>query len=154
VFCLIALLTNSNSNPNPNPTPPPFSDLDICHVPVISPYSLREEKHHIGTMALQTAYKRFLASPNASFLAPNVSLHYITTLVTFNGSADIINHLNGQNYELQKKEEKFLDVVESTSAIAVEIHTCIEFLAGGGAYLPSLDDNFLADRTVTLPIVC
>jgi hypothetical protein len=105
-------------------------------------------------MALQNAYKQFLASPNASFLAPNASLHYITTLITLNGSAEITKHLNGQTNKLKKKEEKFLDVVEASNAIAVEVHTTIEFLAGGGAYLPGLDDNFLADRTVTFPIVC
>jgi hypothetical protein len=104
-------------------------------------------------MALQNAYKQFLAAPNPSCLTPDASLHYITTLITRNGSPEIIKHLNGQSHELKKKEEKFLDVVEASNALAVEVHTTIEFLAGGGAYLPSLDDNFLADRTVTLPIV-
>lgn len=104
-------------------------------------------------MALQAAYKQFLATPNPSFLAADASLHYITTLVTLHGPSEIIKHLNTQDNELKKKEEKFLDIVEGQNAIAVEVHTTIEFLTGGGAYLPSLDDNFLADRTVTLPIV-
>jgi len=104
-------------------------------------------------MALQAAYKQFLAAPNPSFLADNASLHYITTLVTVNGSSQIIKHLNGQSHDLSKKEEKFLDVVEGQNALATEVHTTMEFLTGGGAYLPSLDDNFLADRTVTFPIV-
>jgi hypothetical protein len=105
-------------------------------------------------MALQTAYKQFLAAPNPTFLAQDASLHYITTLVTLNGSSEIIKHLKSQDHELKKKEEKFLDVVEGPNALAVEVHTTIEFLSGGGAYLPSLDDNFLADRIVTFPIVC
>ena len=104
-------------------------------------------------MSLQAAYKQFLAAPNASFLAPDASLHYITTLVTKNSSAEIIKHLNGQSNTLKKKEEKILDAVEGANALSVEVHTTIEFLAGGGAYLPNLDDNFLADHTVTLPIV-
>jgi hypothetical protein len=104
-------------------------------------------------MALQAAYKQFLAAPNPSFLAENASLHYITTLTTLNGAFAIIKHLKGQDYELQKKEEKFLDVVEGPNSLAVEAHTTIEFLTGGGSYLPSLDDNFLADRTVTFPVV-
>jgi hypothetical protein len=104
-------------------------------------------------MALQAAYKQFLAAPNPSLLASNASLHYITTLVTFNGSSEIIKHLNGQSHELKKKEEKFLDVVEGSNALAVEVHTTIEFVTGGGSYLPGLDDNFLADRTVNFPIV-
>jgi len=105
-------------------------------------------------MALQAAYQQFLAAPNPALLASNASLHYITTLVTLNGSSEIIKHLNGQNHELNKAEEKVLDVVEGANALAVEVHTTIEFLSGGGAYLPGLDDNFLADRTVTFPIVC
>jgi len=104
-------------------------------------------------MALQTAYQRFLAAPNTSFLAANASLHYITTLTTFNGSSEIIKHLNGQTHDLKKKEERFLDVIEGSNALAVEVYTTIEFVNGGGSFLPGLDDNFLADRTVTLPIV-
>ena len=104
-------------------------------------------------MTLQTAYKQFLAAPNPTFLAENASLHYITTLVTLNSSSEIIKHLKVQDHDLKKKEEKFLDVVEGPNSLAVETHTTIEFLSGGGPYLPSLDDNFLADRTVTFPIV-
>ncbi|TVY20655.1 hypothetical protein LARI1_G003317 [Lachnellula arida] len=104
-------------------------------------------------MALQAAYKQFLTAPNSSFLASDASLHYITTLTTLNGSAEIIKYLNGQNHELKKKEEKFLDVVEGPDSLAVEVHTTLEFQTGGGAYLPSLDDNFLADRIVTFPII-
>ncbi|KAI9048179.1 hypothetical protein LZ554_007974 [Drepanopeziza brunnea f. sp. 'monogermtubi'] len=104
-------------------------------------------------MALQTAYQQFLAAPNQSALASNASFHYITTLVTLNGPAAIIKHLAVQNDDLKKKEEKFLHVVESTEALAAEVSTTIEFVAGGGSYLPGLDDNFLADRVVTLPIL-
>ena len=104
-------------------------------------------------MALQAAYKQFLAAPNPSLLADNASLHYITTLITLNGPSEVIKHLTSQGRELKKKEEKFLDVVEGRDALAVEVHTTIEFHTGGGAYLPKLDDNFLADHTVTFPIV-
>lgn len=104
-------------------------------------------------MALQTRYKQFLDAPKESALASNASLHYITTLVTLNGSAAIIKHLDSQSQDLKKKEEKFLDVVESADALAAALHTSIEFVTGGGSYLPGLDDNFLADRVVTLPIV-
>jgi hypothetical protein len=104
-------------------------------------------------MALQTAYKQFLAAPNSSFLANDASIHYITTLVTINGSSEVIKHFTSQSYELKKNEQTFLDVVEGTNALAVEVHTTLEFLSGGGSYLPGLDDNFLADRIVTFPIV-
>lgn len=104
-------------------------------------------------MTLQSAFKQFLAAPNPSFLADNASIHYITTLVSFNGSSEIIKHLNALTRQLKKKEENFLDVVEGENALALEVETTIEFLTGGGPYLPGLDDNFLADRTVTFPIV-
>jgi hypothetical protein len=104
-------------------------------------------------MALQSTFKQFLAAPNPTFLADNASIHYITTLVTFNSSSEIIKHLSSLTRQLKKKEENFLDVIESENALAVEVETTIEFLTGGGPYLPGLDDNFLADRTVTFPIV-
>ena len=105
-------------------------------------------------MALQNTYKQFLAAPNPGLLASNASLNYITTLTTLNGPNDIIKHLNTQSHQLTKKEEKFLDVVEGPNALAIEVQTTIEFKTSGGALLPALDDNFLADRIVTLPIVC
>ncbi|KAG4428992.1 hypothetical protein IFR05_015531 [Cadophora sp. M221] len=104
-------------------------------------------------MALQAAYQQFLAAPKESALASNASLHYITTLVTLNGSAAIIKHLGIQSHDLKKKEEKLLDAVEAADALAVEVHTTVEFVTGGGSYLPGLDDNFLADRVVTFPII-
>lgn len=104
-------------------------------------------------MSLQSAYKQFLAAPNSSLLATDASLHFITTLISVNGSSNIVKHLNGQQHQLQKKEETFLNIVEGTSSIAAEIHTTVEFKTSGGSYLPGLDDNFLADRTVTFPIV-
>lgn len=104
-------------------------------------------------MTLQAAYRQFLAAPNAGLLADNASLNYITTLVTLNGPSEVIKHLNQQSYQIKKKEEKFLDVVEGQTSIAAEIETTMEFVTSGGSYLPGLDDNFLADRTVTFPVV-
>ncbi|KAH8593583.1 hypothetical protein B0O99DRAFT_662498 [Bisporella sp. PMI_857] len=104
-------------------------------------------------MALQATYKQFLAAPNSSLLASDASLHYITTLTSLNGSPEIIKHLKSQDLDLKKKEEKILDVVEGPNSIAAEIHTTIEFVNGGGAYLPKLDDNFLADRVVNFPVI-
>lgn len=105
-------------------------------------------------MALQAAYQQYLATPNSSFLAENASLHYITTLTTFHGPAEIIKHLNTQTKKLKKKSEKIIDVVDGTSSLAVETELTVEFLNGGGAFLPGIDDNFLADREVTFLVVC
>jgi len=104
-------------------------------------------------MALQAAYEQFLAAPNPAFLANDASLHYVTTLISINGSAQIIKHLKGQTGDLKKNEEKVLAAVEGPDSIALEVHTTIEFLMGGGSYLPKLDDNFVTDHTVTLPVV-
>ncbi len=46
-----------------------------------------------------------------------------------------------------------MDAIESDNALCLEVDTTLEFLTGGGAYLPGLEENFLADRIVTLPIV-
>lgn len=105
-------------------------------------------------MALQTAYKQFLAAPNPTSLASNASLHYVTTLTSLHGSTEILKHFSNQTHRLKKKAENVLSAVEGDNALAVEVETTIEFVNGGGAYLPSLDDNFLSDRVVTLPIVC
>lgn len=105
-------------------------------------------------MTLQAAYTQFLAAPNPAFLATEATLHYITTLTTVSGTSEIIKHLSTQSHQLKKKEEKVLDAVEAPNALAVEVETTIEFLTSGGAYLPGLDDNFLADRVVTFPVVC
>ena len=104
-------------------------------------------------MALQAAYKQFLAAPNSSFLAEDASLHYITSTTSYNGATDIIKHLATLRNQVKKKKEDLLNVVESSTAIAAETETSFEFITGGGPFLPALDDNFLADRTVSLLIV-
>jgi hypothetical protein len=104
-------------------------------------------------MSLQSTYEKFLATSDPSLLTEDAALHYITTLTSLHGAAEIGKYLKNQGRDLKKKEEKILDVVEAANALAIEVHTTLEFLTGGGAYLPSLDDNFLADRVVTFPIV-
>jgi len=104
-------------------------------------------------MALQAAYKQFLVDPNTAALAANASLHYITSTTSKHGATEIIKHFATLRNQASKKKEEFLNVVEGGNAIACEVDTAIEFLTSGGPYLPALDDNFLADRTVYLPIV-
>ncbi len=103
--------------------------------------------------SLKAIYQRFLANPDASAFAPDGSLNYITTLTTLHKTDAIAKHLNAHKRVLTKKLENVLSVVESENALCLEIETTIEFITGGGTYLPGLDDNFLADQTVTLPIV-
>jgi len=104
-------------------------------------------------MSLEKNYQNFLNGPTASALAEDGSITYIPTLTNITTSAAIIKHLNAQEKQLNKKSQKVLSAIESSNGLCVEIETTIEFTNGGGVYLPGLDDNFLADRTVTFPMV-
>ncbi len=104
-------------------------------------------------MALAAVYQQFLAAPNPSHLAENATLSYITTTTIFRGSSDILQHLSTLRKQINKKKENVLSVVHGQNAIALEIETSLEFVTSGASYLPALDDNFLADRTVYFPIV-
>ncbi len=103
-------------------------------------------------MALQAVYKRFLAAPTSSALADNASLHYVTTTSSFTGATDIIKHFSTVRNKIKKKKEDALFAIENQNVLVFEAETTLEFLTSGGPYLPGLDDNFLADRTVYLPI--
>lgn len=105
-------------------------------------------------MSLKTIYQRFLANPDASVFAPDGSLSYITTLTTLHKPDIIAKHFTAHQRVLRKKNEKVLSAIEGDDALCLETETTIEFIQGGGAYLPGLDDNFLVDRVVTIPIVC
>ncbi|KAF1951862.1 hypothetical protein CC80DRAFT_453288 [Byssothecium circinans] len=98
-------------------------------------------------------YKAFLAAPSPTALADNACLHYIPTLTSINEPAAIMKHFTAQERLLKKKEQKIIAVVDGGNALAVDVETTIEFVNGGGAYLPGLDDNFLADRTATFPVL-
>ena len=104
-------------------------------------------------MSLTSAYEAFLGFPSATHLSEDASLNYITTLTTVNGSAAIAKHLSQQQKIVRKKHEKLLGTVEANTALCVDVETTLEFITGGGAYLPGLDDNFLADHVVTFPMV-
>lgn len=104
--------------------------------------------------SFKAAYQSYLANPTASTLNENASLNYITTLTTINTAAAIVKHTTAHGKVLKKKEEKILSCIESDDALCLDIETTLEFVSGGGAYLPGLDDNFVADRVVTFPMVC
>ncbi|KAL2124551.1 hypothetical protein VTJ04DRAFT_916 [Mycothermus thermophilus] len=103
-------------------------------------------------MALQAAYKQFLASPNTSALADDASLHYVTTTTSVAGATDIIKHLATVRNRIKKLKEEPLFTIENQHALVVEFDTNLEFVSSGGPYLPGLDDNFLADRKVFLAV--
>lgn len=105
-------------------------------------------------MSLLAAYEQFLNSPNPSHLSADASLFYITTTTTFKGNAEIIKHLETSRKQFKKHKEPVLSSVESAAGgLALETATAIEFLTSGGPYLPTLDNNFVADHKVHLPTV-
>ncbi|KAI9722612.1 MAG: hypothetical protein M1812_001543 [Candelaria pacifica] len=103
-------------------------------------------------MSLKALYQQFLARPTSAPLTEGASLNYITTLTTISEPDLILKHIAREEKQLKKKEEKILDAIEAQDAVFLEVETTIEFLTSGGAYLPGLDDNFLADSIVTFPI--
>lgn len=104
-------------------------------------------------MGLLTVYERFLQAPNPLNLAENSTLQYVTTLTSFVKQGSIIKHLDEQHRNLvRKKSEKVISAVEGRTSVAVVVETTLEFISGGGAYLPGLD-TFILDRTATLPVV-
>lgn len=102
---------------------------------------------------MSATYKRFLASPSASLLAGNATLHYLTTTTSFTGIEAILKHLEASRKQVTKKKEEPLTLIESDNAIFLEVDTALEFQTSGGTYVPGIDDNFLSDRVVYLPIV-
>ncbi|KAK1752394.1 hypothetical protein QBC47DRAFT_56632 [Echria macrotheca] len=104
-------------------------------------------------MALQAAYKQFLAAPSSSALAKDASLHYITSTTSYTGPTDIIKHLGALRAQIKNKKETVLSAVGGQNAVAAEIETSLEFVSSGGPYVPGLDDNFLTDRSVSFLVI-
>jgi hypothetical protein len=104
-------------------------------------------------MSLKSIYQRFLEVPNPISLSENASLHYITTVTTFNGPNAIIRHLEDQNKKVVTiQSAKVISAVEGQTSIALEVETTLEFISGGGSYLPGLEE-FVVDKIATFPTV-
>lgn len=104
-------------------------------------------------MALQTAYEKFLASPNGSSFTEKASFSYVPTLTTLKEPDAILKHIEQQNKSVVKtKTQKVISAIEGHNALALDVDTTLEFISGGGAYLPGLD-NFVVDKIATFPVV-
>ena len=103
--------------------------------------------------SLAAVYQNFLSNPTGAALNDEASLNYIPTLATINSSAAVVKHFANLQRVLKKKEEITLNAIESDNALCLEVDTTVEFLTGGGSYLPGLEENFLSDHTVNFPIV-
>ena len=104
-------------------------------------------------MSLPDLYQRFLADPRSASLASDVSLVYIPTTTKLDSADAVRSHLAKQHTVVKTKAQNVLGVVEGSDALCLDIETTLEFVSGGGAYLPSLEDNFLTDRVVSFPTV-
>ncbi|KAF2151380.1 hypothetical protein K461DRAFT_228325 [Myriangium duriaei CBS 260.36] len=98
-------------------------------------------------------YQSFLRSPSASHLASDAALHYITTTSSIRGPDAVVKHLQAQERQIQKKEEKILSCIQGGNGICLETETTFVFRTGGGLILPNMDENMLADTTVICPMI-
>jgi len=101
---------------------------------------------------MASQYTSFLSNPTASALAADASLVYITTTTEIKEPAAILKHLQAQDKQLTKKAEKVLNVIAGQDGVCLETETTLQFKAGGGAYLPGIDENLLDNKTVTFPL--
>lgn len=104
-------------------------------------------------MSLKDVYQQFLADPKSASLAPDVSLIYVTTTTRFDQSDAVLGHLSKQQKIVKTKAEQILSACEGPDSLCLDVELTLEFVSGGGSYLPAMDDNFLADRVVTFPTV-
>ena len=104
-------------------------------------------------MSLTKLYSSFMDSPRAEHIHDDAALHYITTLTSISSGPSISSHLGREAKLYKKKEQKVLSSVESGNSLVVEVATTLEFLNGGGSFLPGLDDNFITGQVITAPVV-
>ncbi|KAJ5310701.1 uncharacterized protein N7443_003162 [Penicillium atrosanguineum] len=97
---------------------------------------------------LQDSYKKFLNKGNAP-LAANVSLIYVPTTTRIDGADAVASHVRRQASIVEKQSEDIISVIESSNALCLDIDVTLKF-NGGGAYLPTMDDNFLADSVANI----
>lgn len=101
----------------------------------------------------KTEYQRFLDSPRSAKLADDVSLIYVPTTTKFEKADNVITHVLKQANVVKAKSHQIISAIEGSDSLCLDMETTLEFTEGGGAYLPQLDDNFLADRVAIFPTV-
>ncbi|KAL2831777.1 hypothetical protein BDW59DRAFT_140007 [Aspergillus cavernicola] len=104
-------------------------------------------------MSLKDVYQRFLADPRSAPLASDVSLIYITSTTELNDAEAVIKHLTRQQHIVNVKSQTVIDTVQGSNSLCLDVVTAVQFVSGGGAYLPNLDETFLLDRVATFPTI-
>ncbi|KAJ5210036.1 Nucleic acid-binding OB-fold [Penicillium cf. griseofulvum] len=101
----------------------------------------------------KTEYQRFLDNPRTAKLADDASLIYVPTTTKFEQADNVITHVLKNAKIVKTKSNQVISAIEGSDSLCLDMETTLEFTEGGGVYLPSLDDNFLADRVATFPTV-
>ncbi|CAG8909854.1 unnamed protein product [Penicillium egyptiacum] len=101
----------------------------------------------------KTEYQRFLDNPRTAKLADDVSLIYVPTTTKFEQADNVITHVLKNAKVVKTKSNQVISAIEGSDSLCLDMETTLEFTEGGGVYLPSLDDNFLADRVATFPTI-
>lgn len=101
------------------------------------------------------AYTQFMKAPNPSLLSSAATINYITTHTSISEPAAIIKHLNAQEKQVVKLNQKTIHAIESQDGLSLclELECTLRFENGGGVYLPKMDDNLLDEKTVTLAMM-
>ncbi|GAO50687.1 hypothetical protein G7K_4809-t1 [Saitoella complicata NRRL Y-17804] len=102
--------------------------------------------------SVEELYDQYKSKPQASLLADDATLQYITSGVTVTGANAIITRRAKYRDEITVTENVIAKHVASES-IVFEVAATITFTNGPGWLVPGIDDNFLFDKTIEIPLV-
>ena len=117
--------------------------------PRVADFTTRDDAHIIIAMDI---YQAFLASPDASKLSDDVELMYVNSGRTFSSAKTVANHLrvDRQNNIQIRNSQQVIGAIEGPDRAFFDVKNTVEFVSGGGEYLPGLDE-FIVDKTITFP---
>ncbi len=99
------------------------------------------------------AYSAFQNGPTADALTSDAGLHYITTTTNIDSAAAVIKHLSAQSKQVTRKDSRILSAVQGQNSLFLETEVTLQFNNGGGAWLPSMDENLLDEKMVNFPLL-
>ncbi|BFZ62041.1 hypothetical protein YB2330_003120 [Saitoella coloradoensis] len=102
--------------------------------------------------SVEELYDKYKSKPQASLLAEDATLQYITSGVTVTGANAIITRRAKDRDEITVTENVITKHIASDS-IVFEVAATITFTNGSGWLVPGIDDNFLFDKTIEIPLV-
>ncbi|KAI5302552.1 DNA-directed RNA polymerase II subunit, partial [Ascosphaera pollenicola] len=108
-----------------------------------------------SSSSIASIYATFLADPTPAVLAGDVALNYITTATQITHADEVAGHLTGlqNDHLLQKEEQTILNVVEGYCSLSLEVKTTLKFIAGGGPYLPDVEEESVKGKAATFIVI-